>query len=87
MIMNWLLSIGIWILGRILYHVGHKTCGEVDGKHYIGFGQYTRRECILAPGHFSACVTEWEWNLPLKRWVRFWFASDSTGTYARSELH
>lgn len=87
MIIDWLLSIVLWILGRILFHVGNRTCGMVNGNHYIGLGQYTRRECILAPSHRGACVTEWEWNIPTHRWVRFWFASDETGTYSRAELY
>lgn len=75
-----------WLCGKILYHLFGQTCANVEGSHYIGLGQYTRRDCILAPGHLSPCVTEWEWNISMKRYIRFWFASDDTGTYARAEL-
>lgn len=87
MIKDWLVLISLWILGRFLYYVGHKTCGDVEGNYYIGVGRYTRRYCILPPAHIEACVTDWEWNVSLHKWVRFWFASDSTGTYSRTELY
>jgi hypothetical protein len=75
-----------WLFGRVVFYLGGKTCAEVDGSYYTGLSRNTRRPCVLAPGHKSACVTDWEWNQGLNKHVRFWFAADDTGTYGRAEI-
>jgi len=73
--------------GRLIGFLTGKNCGTYSGSYYIGIGgKYTRRPCVLAPGHLTPCVTDWEWNKSLNRHVRFWFDYDGVGIIGRAEL-
>jgi hypothetical protein len=72
----------MWIVGRILSMFG-KTCGELDDSYYLPKGE---GPCVLAPGHYSACKSAWQWSDSLNCHVRMWWVYEDGVIISRAEL-